>query len=163
MWSVEQAGPRLQLSSYVNYCQHKGFFSHPVITRHNQFSGLSSLDCFQHTSVFLCHIYFFFFSTCVYHSIMKFTVTVTVVRWSCILFINTRPRSTWLTVLRQPQTSPVDSDYALPVVTNFLCRVTNSVHLVVGPSLSLDRWLVIRCQLTSVIRRSLKTFLFAKY
>ena len=35
--------------------------------------------------------------------------------------------------------TPADSDYALPVVTNFLCRVTNSAHLVVGPSLSLDR------------------------
>jgi len=48
--------------------------------------------------------------------------------------------------------SPVDSNYALPVVTNFLCRVTNSAHLVVGPSLSLDQQLGIRCQLTSVIR-----------
>jgi len=35
---------------------------------------------------------------------------------------------------------------------NFLCRVTNSAHLVVGPSLSLYQ-LVIRCRLTSVIRR----------
>ena len=59
----------------------------------------------------------------------------------------------YLTVLRQPRTSPVESDYALPVVTNFLCRVTNSAHLVVGPSLSLDQRLVIRCRLTSVIRR----------
>jgi len=33
----------------------------------------------------------------------------------------------------------IDSDYALPVVTNFLCRVTDSAHLVVGPSLSLDQ------------------------
>jgi len=41
----------------------------------------------------------------------------------------------YLTVLRQPRTSPVDGDYALPVVTNFLCRVTNSAHLLVGPSL----------------------------
>jgi len=47
----------------------------------------------------------------------------------------------------------IDSDYALPVVTNFLCRVTNSAHLVVGPSLSLDQRLGIRCRLTSVIRR----------
>ena len=66
---------------------------------------------------------------------------------------NTKPRSTWLIVLRQPRTSPVDSDYALPVVTNFLCRVTNSAHLAVGLSLSLDQWLGIRCRLTSVIRR----------
>jgi len=51
-----------------------------------------------------------------------------------------------------------------------LCRVTNSAHLVVGPSLSLDRRLGIRCRLTSdptcsdeSFRRSLKTFLFAKY
>jgi len=43
--------------------------------------------------------------------------------------------------------------YALPVVTNFLCRVTNSAHLVVGPSLSLDQRLGICCRLTSVIRR----------
>ena len=43
-----------------------------------------------------------------------------------------------LIVLRQPRTLPVDSDYALPVVTNFLCHVTDSAHLVVGPSLSLD-------------------------
>ena len=35
--------------------------------------------------------------------------------------------------------TPADSDYALPVVTSFLSRVTNSAHLVVGPSLSLDR------------------------
>ena len=56
-------------------------------------------------------------------------------------------------VLRQPRTSPVDSDYALPVVTNFLCRISNSAHLVVGPSLSLDLRLGIRCRLTSVIRR----------
>ena len=55
-------------------------------------------------------------------------------------------------------------------VTNFLCRVTNSAHLVVGPLLSLDRRLRIRCRLTSEIRRvvtslsdPLKTFLFAKY
>jgi len=27
----------------------------------------------------------------------------------------------YLTVLRQPRTSPADSDYALPVITNFLC------------------------------------------
>ena len=60
--------------------------------------------------------------------------------------------SPWLILLRQPRTSPADSDYALPVVTNFLCRVTNSAHLVVGPSLSLDQWLGIRCRLTSVIR-----------
>jgi len=72
----------------------------------------------------------------------------------CIMY-NTGPhtaRSTWLIVLRQPRTSPVDSDYALPVITNFLCCVTNSAHLVVGPSLSLDQWLGIRCQLTSVIQ-----------
>jgi len=49
----------------------------------------------------------------------------------------------YVIVLRQPRTSPVDSDYALPVVTN-LCRVTNSAHLVVGPSLSLDQRLEIR-------------------
>ena len=55
-------------------------------------------------------------------------------------------------VLRQPWTSPVDSDYALPVVTNFLCRVTNSAHLVIGPSLLLDWRLGISCRLTSVIR-----------
>ena len=66
---------------------------------------------------------------------------------------NTKPRSTWFIVLRQPRTSPVDSDYALPVVTNFLCRVIDSAHLVVGPSLSLDQWLGMRCRLTSVIRR----------
>jgi len=30
------------------------------------------------------------------------------------------------------------ADYALPIVTNFLCRVTDSAHLIVGPSLSLD-------------------------
>ena len=59
----------------------------------------------------------------------------------------------YLTVLRQPRTSPADSDYALPIVTNFLCRVTNSAHLVVGPSLSLDPRLKIHCRLTSVIRR----------
>ena len=59
----------------------------------------------------------------------------------------------YLIVLRQPRTSPADSDYALPVVTNFLCRVTNSAHLVVGPSLSLDQRLGIRCRLTSVTRR----------
>ena len=59
----------------------------------------------------------------------------------------------YLIVLRQPWTSPADSDYALPVVTNFLCRVTNSAHLVVGPSLSLNKRLGIRCRLTSVIRR----------
>jgi len=47
----------------------------------------------------------------------------------------------------------IDSDYALPVVTNFLCRVTNSDHLVVGPLLSLDPRLGIRCRLTSAIRR----------
>jgi len=52
---------------------------------------------------------------------------------------NTKPCSTQLIVLRQPRTSPVDSNYALPVVTNFLCRVTDSAHLVVGPSLSLDQ------------------------
>jgi len=52
-----------------------------------------------------------------------------------------------------PRTSPVDSDYALPVVTNFLCRVTDSAHLVVGPLLSLDQRLGIRCRLTSAIRR----------
>ena len=63
-----------------------------------------------------------------------------------------KARSTWLIVLRQPRTSPADSDYALPVVTN-LCRVTNSAHLVVGPSLSLDQRLEIRWRLTSVIRR----------
>jgi len=39
------------------------------------------------------------------------------------------------------------------LVTNFLCRVTSSAHLVVGPSLSLDQRLGIRCRLTSVIRR----------
>ena len=39
----------------------------------------------------------------------------------------------WLIVLRQPRTSPANSDYALPVVTNFLCRVTNSAHFVVCP------------------------------
>jgi len=61
-------------------------------------------------------------------------------------------------VLRQRRTSPVDSDYALAVVTNFLCRVTNSAHLVVGPSLSLDRRLGIRCLLTSVIRRVMTSF-----
>jgi len=65
---------------------------------------------------------------------------------------NTKPRSTRLIVLRHPRTSPVDSDYALPVVTNFLCHITNSAHLVVGPSLSLDRRLGIRCQLTSMIQ-----------
>jgi len=58
----------------------------------------------------------------------------------------------YLTVLRQPRTSPADSDYALPVITNFLCRVTNSAHLVVGLLLSLDQWLGIHCRLTSVIR-----------
>jgi len=36
----------------------------------------------------------------------------------------------------------------VPVVTNFLCRVTNSAHLVVGPS---HQRLGIRCRLTSVI------------
>ena len=55
-----------------------------------------------------------------------------------------------LIVLRQPRTLPVDSDYALPVVTN-LCHITNSAHLVVGSSLSLDQRLWIRCRLTSVI------------
>ena len=59
----------------------------------------------------------------------------------------------WLIVLLQRRTSPVDSDYALPVITNLSCRVTDSAHLVVGPSLSLDRWLGIRCRLTSAIRR----------
>ena len=63
------------------------------------------------------------------------------------------PQYTWFIVLRQPRTSPVVSDYALPVVTNFLCRVTNAAHLIVGPSLSLDQWLGNRCRLTSVIRR----------
>ena len=76
---------------------------------------------------------------------------------------NTKPHSIWLIVLHQPWTSPADSDCALPVVTNFLCHVTNSAHLVVGPSLSLDQWLGIRCRLTSVIWRVVKTFLFAKY
>ena len=42
---------------------------------------------------------------------------------------------------------------ALPVVINCLCRVTNSAHLVVGPLLSLDQRLGIRCRLTSAIRR----------
>jgi len=51
------------------------------------------------------------------------------------------------------------SDYTLPVVTNFLCRITNSAHLVVGPSLSLDKRLGIRCQLTSVIRRVMTSLL----
>ena len=41
----------------------------------------------------------------------------------------------------------------MPFVTNFLCRITNSARLVVGPSLLLDQRLEIRCQLTSVIRR----------
>jgi len=59
----------------------------------------------------------------------------------------------WLIVLRQPRTSPADSDYALPVVTNFLCRVTNSAHLVVGPLLSLNQRVGIRGRLTSAIRR----------
>ena len=36
---------------------------------------------------------------------------------------------------------------------NFLCRVTNSAHLVVGPLLSLDQRLGIRCRITSAIRR----------
>ena len=45
----------------------------------------------------------------------------------------------YLIVLRQSRTSPVDSDYALPIVTNFLCHVTDSAHLVVGPLLSLDQ------------------------
>ena len=52
--------------------------------------------------------------------------------WQFAGVSNTKPRSTWLIVLRHPRTSPVDSDYALPVVTNFLCCVTNSAHLVVG-------------------------------
>ena len=47
--------------------------------------------------------------------------------------------------------SLVDSDYALPVVTNFLYRVTNSAHLVVGPSL-LDPRHGFRCQPTSMIQ-----------
>ena len=42
------------------------------------------------------------------------------------------------------KTSPVDGD--------FLCHVTNSTHLIVGPSLPLDQRLGIRCRLTSVIR-----------
>ena len=77
----------------------------------------------------------------------------------------------YLIVVRQPLPWPVDSDYALPV--NFLWRVTDSAHLVVGPSLSLDQWLGIRCQQSADLRdptcsdesfrRSLKTFLFAKY
>jgi len=50
-------------------------------------------------------------------------------------------------------TPAADSDYALPVVTNFLCCVTNSAHLVVGPLLLLDQWLGIRCRPTSVIWR----------
>ena len=51
-----------------------------------------------------------------------------------------------------PLKGSVSNYYALPIVTNFLCRVTNSAYLVVGPSLSLDQRLGIRCQLTSVIR-----------
>ena len=39
------------------------------------------------------------------------------------------------------------------VQKNFLCRVTNSAHLVAGPSLLLDQRLGIRCQLTSLIWR----------
>ena len=71
-----------------------------------------------------------------------------------------------------PASDIASRDYALQVVANFLCRVTNSAHLVVGPSVSLDQRLEIRCRLTSVrdptcsvesFRRSLKTFLFAKY
>ena len=60
-------------------------------------------------------------------------------RRNCTGVSNTKPRPQYLIVLRQPRTSPVDSNYALPVVTDFLCRVTNSAHLVVvGPLLSLD-------------------------
>jgi len=51
------------------------------------------------------------------------------------------------------------SDYALLVVTNFLCRVTNLAHLVVGHSLSLDQRLGIRCRLTSVIRHVVTSLL----
>jgi len=77
--------------------------------------------------------------------------------WMCMAGVsNTKSRSTWLIVSltsRQPRASPADSDYALPFVTNFLCRVTNSAHLVVGPLLSLDQRLRIRCRPTSAIRR----------
>jgi len=82
--------------------------------------------------------------------IVIISVSLTTPAQQCAGISNTRLRSTWLIVLRQPQTS---RDYALPVVTNFLCHVTNSAHLVVGPLLSLDQRLGIRCQLTSVIRR----------
>jgi len=44
-------------------------------------------------------------------------------------------------------------------VTNFLCRVTNSARLVVGPLLSLDQRLGIRYRLTSAIGRVLQTFI----
>ena len=105
-----------------------------------------------------------------YRRIVTFSIIAPHKNTLTYLLTTTTNLTTRLIVLRQLRTSPVDSDYALPVVTNFLCRVTNSAHLVVGPSLSLDQRLGIRCRLTSAIRRSdesfrrsLKTFLFAKY
>jgi len=49
--------------------------------------------------------------------------------------------------------SDIASRQRLRCVTNFLCHVTSSAHLVVGSSLSLDQQLGIHCRLTSVIRR----------
>jgi len=58
----------------------------------------------------------------------------------------------WLCYVSLGHRQQIASDYALPVVTNFMCHITNLAHLVVGPLLSLDQRLGIRCQLTSVIR-----------
>jgi len=82
---------------------------------------------------------------------------------------NTKPHSTSLIVLRQPRTSPVDSDYTLCQSSQTSCaalltQLTWS-SVLAGPmtwnSLSAD----LRdptCSAES-FRRSLKTFLFAKY